>query len=210
MSSRILLRPPRPEDRAAWCDLVRGSRGFYTGRITTRGTTAAFRAYLARAKTPTAVCRLIWRRGDDALLGAINISEIVWGFFKSGYLGYYIGEAYAGQGYMTEALHLMLRLAFRRLRLHRVEANILPENQASLALVRRAGFRCEGRSLRYLKIAGRWRDHERWALLADEWRPAASTAHHYARFVDLWKDADPELQPLVAEAEEHLARLRAE
>ncbi|HEY8105130.1 MAG TPA: hypothetical protein VIE46_03425, partial [Gemmatimonadales bacterium] len=65
-----------------------------------------------------------------------------------------------------------LRVAFRRLRLHRVEANILPQNDASLALVRRAGFRREGRSPRYLKIAGRWRDHERWALLADEWRPS--------------------------------------
>lgn len=172
MSSRVLLRTPRPEDRAVWCDLVRASGGFYAGRITTRGTAAAFRAYLARAKTPTAACRLIWRRSDDALLGAINISEIIWGFFKSGYLGYYIGEGHAGRGYMTEALQLMLRVAFRRLRLHRVEANILPQNDASLALVRRAGFRREGRSPRYLKIAGRWRDHERWALLADEWRPS--------------------------------------
>ena len=65
----------------------------------------------------------------------------------------------------------MLRTAFRTLRLHRVEANIQPGNRASIALVERAGFRREGYSRRYLKIAGRWRDHERWALLAEEWQP---------------------------------------
>jgi len=104
------------------------------------------------------------------LLGAINLSEIVRGKFQSGYLGYYIGAAHAGQGYMTEALQLMLAVAFRRLRLHRVEANIQPNNDASIRLVKRAGFRREGYSPRYLKIAGQWRDHERWALLAEDWR----------------------------------------
>src|SRR6266566_1180875 len=83
----------------------------------------------------------------------------------------WIGVRHARQGYMTEALPLALRHAFRTLRLHRVEANILPVNRASLALVRRAGFRREGYSPRYLEIAGRWADHERWALLAEDWRP---------------------------------------
>ena len=71
---------------------------------------------------------------------------------------------------MTEALALTLRIAFGRLRLHRVEANIQPGNRASIALVRRAGFRREGLSPRYLKIGGRWRDHERWALTVEDWR----------------------------------------
>jgi len=71
---------------------------------------------------------------------------------------------------MTEALALALAVAFGRLRLHRVEANIQPGNIPSLALVRRAGFRREGLSRRYLRIARRWRDHERWALLAEDWR----------------------------------------
>lgn len=72
--------------------------------------------------------------------------------------------------YMTEALALVLRQAFGPLRLHRVEADIQPGNRASIALVRRAGFRREGLSRRYLKIGGRWRDHERWALTVEEWR----------------------------------------
>ena len=72
---------------------------------------------------------------------------------------------------MGEALQLMLREVFRGLDLHRVEANVMPHNTASIALVERAGFRKEGYSPRYLKIAGRWSDHERWALLREEWRP---------------------------------------
>ncbi|MGE5686606.1 MAG: GNAT family N-acetyltransferase [Gemmatimonadota bacterium] len=118
-----------------------------------------------------AACRLIHRRADGALVGAINLTAIVRGMFQSGCLGCYIGASYAGRGYLTEVLQLMLRTAFRTLRLHRVEASIQPGNRASIALVERAGFRREGYSRRYLKIAGRWRDHERWALLAEEWRP---------------------------------------
>jgi ribosomal-protein-alanine N-acetyltransferase len=74
---------------------------------------------------------------------------------------------------MTGALQLALRHAFRTLKLHRVEANIEPGNEASIALVRRAGFTREGFSQRYLKLGGRWRDHERWALLREDWRPGA-------------------------------------
>ncbi len=72
---------------------------------------------------------------------------------------------------MGEALQLAMRHAFRTLELHRLEANIMPHNEASIALVGRAGFRLEGLSRKYLKIEGRWSDHERWAILAEEWQP---------------------------------------
>ena len=85
-------------------------------------------------------------------------------------MGYHVGAQYADKGYMTEALRLMLRYAFKYLKLHRLEANIQPANVASLALVRRAGFVREGFSRRYLKICGRWRDHERWAIIAEDWK----------------------------------------
>ena len=100
----------------------------------------------------------------------INVSEIVRGAVQSAYLGYYAFVPHAGRGHMTEGLALALRWAFGTLRLHGVEANIQPDNEPSRALVRRLGFRREGFSARYLKIAGRWRDHERWALVADDWR----------------------------------------
>lgn len=129
-------------------------------------------AYLARRRRPDSPGFLVCRLADGAIVGGININEIVRGVFQSGYLGYQVGAPYARQGYMTEALALTVRIAFGRLRLHRVEANIQPGNKASIALVRRAGFRREGLSRRYLKIDGRWRDHERWALTNEDWRRA--------------------------------------
>jgi len=111
---------------------------------------------------------LICRRGSDELVGVVNISEIVYGSFRSGYLGYYAFTPHARQGLMTEGLARVIDTAFRRLGLHRLEANVQPGNRASLRLLRRLRFRKEGYSPRYLQIRGRWRDHERWAILADE------------------------------------------
>jgi ribosomal-protein-alanine N-acetyltransferase len=107
---------------------------------------------------------------ENAIAGVININEIVRGAFCSGYLGYYAFTPHAGHGYMTLGLRAVLDRAFGEHRLHRLEANIQPDNEASRRLVQRLGFRCEGFSPRYLKIAGRWRGHERWALTAEEWR----------------------------------------
>lgn len=114
MERLVALRPPRPDDRAAWCALVNASRPFFADWVSTRGTVPAFRAYITRSRTPAAACRLIHRRADGALVGAINLSGIVRGMFQSGCLGYYVGTSYAGQGYMTEALQLMLRTASAR------------------------------------------------------------------------------------------------
>ena len=104
------------------------------------------------------------------LAGVINISEIVRGVFCSGYLGYYAFVPYNGRGYMKRGLSAVLSEAFSKHRLHRLEANIQPDNEASRHLVQRLGFRLEGFSPRYLKLAGRWRDHERWAITAQEWK----------------------------------------
>jgi len=125
---------------------------------------------LKRNRHPRFRCWLIERESDGAILGAIEMSEIVHGKFRSAYLGYHIGSAFARQGYMREALTIAISRAFRELRLHRLEANVQPGNTPSIRLVRRLGSRREGYSPRYLKIGGRWRDHERWAILADEWR----------------------------------------
>src|SRR5262249_29626138 len=99
----------------------------------------------------------------------IHIMEIVRKVFRSGYLGYYAFAPHNGRGYMTEGLRTVISRAFGGLRLHRLEANIQPKNEPSRRLVQRLGFRCEGFSPRYLKISGKWRDHERWAITAEEW-----------------------------------------
>jgi [ribosomal protein S5]-alanine N-acetyltransferase len=102
----------------------------------------------------------------------VELSQIAGGNFRSAYLAYHTGAPFARQGYMREGLTAALDRGFRRLKLHRVEANIQPHNRASIRLVRSLGFRREGYSPRYLKIGGRWRDHERWALLAEDWSGA--------------------------------------
>ncbi len=134
-----------------------------------------FDAYLADARRADFEAMLVCRYEDGAIVGFFNLSQVARGPLQSAYLGYAVGKPFASQGYMREGLDLVLRNAFLNLRLHRVEANIQPGNHASLALARGAGFRREGFSPRYLKIGGRWRDHERWAILAEEWRARNGT-----------------------------------
>lgn len=105
------------------------------------------------------------------IVGTFNISGIVRGYFHSAYLGYEAYVPHQGKGYMRRGLQLLLQKAFGELNLHRLEANIQPENKASIALVRAAGFVREGYSRQYLNIGGRgWKDHERWAILNPDWR----------------------------------------
>ena len=108
---------------------------------------------------------------DHALVGVINLNEPVMGAFKSAYLGYYMDERFAGHGYMSEGLTLAIDHAFGDLGFHRLEANIQPANSSSIALVKRLGFRLEGFSPKYLCIDGAWCDHERWAILTEDWKP---------------------------------------
>jgi ribosomal-protein-alanine N-acetyltransferase len=129
----------------------------------------AYAAYLERSHRETNAFYLARRRDDDAIVGFLNISEIVRGRLQSGFLGYGAVAQFSGQGYLTEAMELLLKEAFTALRLHRLEANIQPGNLSSIALAERCGFQYEGFSPRYLKIGGRWRDHERWAITRETW-----------------------------------------
>jgi ribosomal-protein-alanine N-acetyltransferase len=153
---------------------VRASRSFHRPWAHPPANEAAFDRYIATARerdrlVPLLVCRA--REGDIA--GVFNLGHLVRGVAQSAFLGYYAFAPLAGHGYMRQGLDLVLRQAFGRLGLHRVEANIQPGNERSIALVRGAGFRREGYSPRYLKIGGRWRDHERWAILAEDRRANA-------------------------------------
>ncbi|HEV2436064.1 MAG TPA: GNAT family protein [Verrucomicrobiae bacterium] len=104
----------------------------------------------------------------------INLGSIIRGLLQGAYVGYYAFAPHAGKGLMREGLQLVLKHAFQKLRLHRLEANIQPGNQLSLRLARRCGFAREGFSRRYLKDGGRWRDHERWAILAEDLRRSSA------------------------------------
>ena len=167
----VHLTAPSARDGDEFLEAVARSRGLHRRWVAPPADPEAFDRYLRRLRRDDAVGLWARRNDDGALAGALTLSQIVLDPFRSAYLGYYAFVPHEGQGFMSDALALTLRHAFGTLGLHRVEANIQPDNAASIALVRRAGLRLEGFSPRYLKVAGRWRDHERWAITADERRP---------------------------------------
>jgi [ribosomal protein S5]-alanine N-acetyltransferase len=167
---RVAVRTPTLADEQAFIAAMRASRSLHRPWISMPETREKYAAYVARAEDPRFEPFIACRHEDGAIVGFLNISEIVRGGFKSAFLGYGGVAAFAGQGYMTEALQLVLREAFTHIGLHRLEANIQPGNTASIALAKRCGFELEGFSPRYLKVGGRWRDHERWAIRAETWR----------------------------------------
>ena len=167
---RVFLRAPTRADEQEFTALMKASRSFHRPWASAPTDSERFTAYLVDSRRADFEAFLVCRRGDQAIVGFFNLSQITRGSLQSAYLGYAAGKKFAGLGYMGEGIELVLRVAFQELRLHRLEANIQPGNRASIALARGAGFKREGYSPRYLKIGGRWRDHERWALLAEEWR----------------------------------------
>lgn len=173
-TASVDVRAPVAADAQAFVAAARASRRLHGSWVHAPDTRAQFRSYLARygagSVDATHLGLLAVRRADGALVGVFNLSNIVRGPFRSAYLGYYAFAPLAGRGYMTEAFAHALDHAFGALRLHRVEANVQPTNRRSNALVRRVGFVREGYSRRYLKIGGRWCDHVRYALLAEDWK----------------------------------------
>ena len=161
------------KDQAEFLRLVRESRGTHHPWVAPPTGVAGFQRLVLRAEAETVVSLLVCERTTEAVLGVFNLSQIFRGNFRSAYLGYYGHVAFAGQGYMREGLVLLVRYAFAQAGLHRIEANIQPGNQRSIALVEKCGFAREGFSPRYLKVAGRWRDHERWAITLEGWRDRA-------------------------------------
>lgn len=164
---RIELERPTLLREQEFLEAVRHSSKLHKGLVAPPPTVERYRAYLngLRAETREGFFVIVTR--TDTLAGVITISEIVRGSFQSAYLGYYALEPHAGEGYLREGLQRVIAHAFGKLKLHRLEANIQPGNARSIALAKSLGFRREGYSPRYLKVCGRWRDHERWALLAD-------------------------------------------
>jgi [ribosomal protein S5]-alanine N-acetyltransferase len=167
---RVYLRAPTRGDQTEFVSLMQVSRSFHRPWASAPTDAERFAAYLADARRTDFEAMLVCRFDDHAIVGFFNLSQIARGSLESAYLGYAVGRPFAGHGYMRAGIELVLRRAFVTLRLHRIEANIQPGNRASIALARGAGFQREGFSPRYLKIGGRWRDHERWAILAEDWQ----------------------------------------
>ncbi len=132
-------------------------------------TPEAYAELLRRAEDPNRFQYLVLAGPERGIAGTVTVGDIVRGNFQSAYLGYAGFVPYAGRGAMTAGLAAVVDRAFTEHRLHRLEANIQPGNEASAALVKRLGFRLEGHSPRYLTVNGAWRDHDRWAITSEEW-----------------------------------------
>lgn len=175
---RILLRPLRNEDYAAWREVRTRCRDWLV-RWEPRPAGAPYpsedrASFIARCALRGREAQLGTGYGfgifvDDRFAGEVNLSSIQRGAFQSGYVGYWIDEALAGNGYVPEACVVLFRFAFERLRLHRLQVAIVPRNAPSRRVARKLGLRGEGIALRYLEIDGRFEDHVRYALTAEEW-----------------------------------------
>ena len=174
---RVHLEAPSGAREKEFLERVHASQKLHRPWLSAPATTEQFRAFLKRLRGERFASFFVCANQTSELVGVINLGEIVRGLFHSAYMGYYAFAPFAGQGLFREGLVLALDHAFGELGLHRIEANVQPGNLRSRGLVSGLGFRLEGFSPRYLKIGGRWRDHERWAILADEWPTAKSRRH---------------------------------
>jgi ribosomal-protein-alanine N-acetyltransferase len=156
LASRDFLRPWEP----LWPpdDLTRGSFRYRVKR------------YLRDVRDDSSYAYFIFTADDQRLAGGLTLSNVRRGVAQTASLGYWVGQDFARKGLMTAAVQAILPVAFKILKLHRLEAACLPSNSASLALLRRTGFAEEGYAREYLKINGRWQDHVLFAIIADDAR----------------------------------------
>jgi ribosomal-protein-alanine N-acetyltransferase len=159
----VVLRPPQMSDAAEWVALRAASRDL---------TRASFRRRIKRygedQRCDLAYALFIFRKQDNVLVGGLTLANIRRGCAQAGSLGYWMGEPYARQGYMTAAVKALVPFAFATLKLHRIEAACIPTNIASIRLLENTGFKREGFARKYLCIDGRWQDHLLYARLEED------------------------------------------
>ncbi|HET9731884.1 MAG TPA: GNAT family N-acetyltransferase [Acidimicrobiales bacterium] len=165
----VTVAPVTAGDCDPFVAAVRGSSGLHRPWIDPPDDRARFEAWLQRLGRDDQEAYLIRHGSCGELVGYASVSNIVRRAFRSAHLGYGAFESHAGRGLMRQGLGAVIDIAFGELGLHRLEANIQPANEASIALVRRLGFEREGYSRRYLMVDSEWRDHERWAIRTEIW-----------------------------------------
>ena len=171
----VVLRTPQMTDYNEWAVLREKSRAFLTPWEPTWPeddlSRAAFRRrirrYVEDLRADQGYAFLIIRSGDNALVGGLTIANVRRGVAQAGSLGYWMGQPFARQGYMTAAVRSIVPFAFTTLRLHRLEAACIPTNTGSIRLLENTGFVREGYAREYLCIDGVWQDHLLYARLKD-------------------------------------------
>ena len=172
----VVLRPPQMSDAAEWVALRAASRDFLVPWEPTWPaddlTRASFRRRIKRygedQRCDLAYALFIFRKQDNVLVGGLTLANIRRGCAQAGSLGYWMGEPYARQGYMTAAVKALIPFAFATLKLHRIEAACIPTNIASIRLLQKTGFKREGFARGYLCIDGHWQDHLLYARLEED------------------------------------------
>jgi ribosomal-protein-alanine N-acetyltransferase len=173
---KVRLRMPQASDYREWAELRAISRAFLEPweprwmpdefeRSAWRLRINHYRRDYAQG---AAMAFFMYERGHGRLVGGITLGNIRHGVSKSAQIGYWIGQPYAGQGLMTDAVKTLSRFAFGELTLHRIEAACIPENSRSIRVLEKAGFRREGLLRSYLRINGVWQDHYLYARIADD------------------------------------------
>jgi ribosomal-protein-alanine N-acetyltransferase len=174
----LMLRAPQGSDFAQWAKLREDSRSYLTpwepiwpaDDLTRIGFRRRLRRYAEDIATDRSYPFLIFRESDQALVGGVTVANVRRGIVQAGTIGYWIGAAYAGRGYMTASLRVLLPTLFGELNLHRVEAACIPTNLGSVRVLEKCGFTREGLARRYLCINGAWQDHYLFGLLHEDLR----------------------------------------
>jgi [ribosomal protein S5]-alanine N-acetyltransferase len=172
----VILRAPQMGDYLEWATLREASRDFLTpweptwpaDDLTRSSFRRRIKRYFEDQRGDLAYPFFIFRRLDNVLVGGLTIANVRRGCAQAGSLGYWMGQSYAGKGYMTAAVRAVVPFAFGTLRLHRIEAACIPGNLASIKLLEKTGFRREGFARQYLCIDGVWQDHLLYARLRDD------------------------------------------
>lgn len=178
VGEKVLLRPPRSSDYLEWATLRQASRSFLepweprwsADELERSGWRHRIGRYRMEQMAGSAVAFFIFHRKDGQLVGGITIGNIRYGVSQSAQIGYWMGEQYAGKGFMQDAMRALTDHAFTTMRLHRIEAACIPTNSRSIHVLEKAGFKREGLLRSYLRINGEWQDHVLYSLIADEHR----------------------------------------
>ncbi len=176
---RVLLRAPVIGDHAQWARLREQSRAFLSpwepiwpaDDLTKLAFRRRLRRYQRELRNGSGYPFFIYLPDGETLVGGVTLANIQRGVTQSGVLGYWMGQAFAGKGLMSDAVRTVVAFSFDALHLNRVEAACLPHNLASIRLLEKIGFAREGYARKYLCIDGRWQDHILYGLVRDDPRP---------------------------------------
>lgn len=167
-TERLEIRRPSGRDRAEVVEASIRSRDLHHPWLVAPTEADLYNGYVRRLRTARHHGFLLRTRDGKEVVGIVNVSDVILGNFRSAHLSYYTFTGHEGRGLMAEGVRWVVRHTFGALGLHRLEANVQPANEPSRRMAEACGFRLEGYSPNYLTVDGEWRDHERWAITAED------------------------------------------